>query len=131
MNTSECLNLEALFGERFKITWDESRESNRDRDPWMMQIPCRGRGLMNYPHGGDLLALQCDSRPNIAAMIRRIPGVKLDQDGESEKTFIFAIGVFEQVAAIVKPRRKRQWTEEERQAVAEHLRPFQFGPCKE
>ena len=59
------------------------------------------------PHGGDLLAVEVDYQPGLARKLRAIPGVKLHQDGDHEKTFLFPVSLFKQLARIVKPRKRR------------------------
>jgi hypothetical protein len=121
------VDLLRTFGEEFKITrdpaYDPDHVPHEMLDPWMAQIPCERQGLVIYPYGGETLALQCDRRNQIANRVAAIPGVKLDQDGdlEHEKTFIFDVALFDQIAAIVKPRKKHAASQ------AGHLRPFQFS----
>jgi hypothetical protein len=38
-----CVNLAARFGQDYKITHDPAARTRRHkRDPWLMQLPCRG-----------------------------------------------------------------------------------------
>jgi len=123
-------NLKALYGARFRITFDEAAEGRSGRnDRWMMQIPFRGRGVVIYPHGGGLLAVQCDRRPAIARRLAGL-GLRLVQDGDHEKTFVFAVEMFEKVAAIVKPRTRRQVTPSQLSALLRHQRRFEAGAQK-
>src|SRR5262249_24837221 len=94
-------------------TWGERR------DPWLVQIPCRYGTI--YPHGGDLLALDLDGHRMLTKPLLAIPGVRLHQDGDHEKTFVFPPAVFDPVVALLPPRPRRQWTDEERQVQAERL----------
>jgi hypothetical protein len=115
-----CLNLRELFGDRYKIDHDPAAWTASERaDPWMMTLPC-ARGVI-YPHGPDTLALEVDGRRGIAAKVAAIPGVTLAQDGDWEKTFLFHVDLFERIAAIVKPRRRRQLSPEQRAASAARL----------
>jgi hypothetical protein len=101
----DCPNLRRLYGNKYLIEWDESRQG-RDDSPWLMQLPC-WRGVI-YPFGRDLLAVEVDYRPKTARAVAAIPGVKLHQNGDHETTFVFSLALFEQVAAIVRPRRRRR-----------------------
>jgi hypothetical protein len=83
----------------------------------MMQIPCKG-GITIYPNGGSKLAVECDYHPQIARQLASIPGVELTQDGDQEKTFVFDVSLLDQIAAIIRPRRRRQLTEENRAKLA-------------
>jgi len=124
-----CPNLRARFGDRYRITFDPAYDTKgrhrRTVDPWMMQLPCRF-GVI-YPHGGNLLAVEVDCHPKVAKALGAISGVVLYLDGDGEKTFLFPVDLFDQVAEVVKPYRRRQWTEEARRDVAERLARFQFG----
>jgi hypothetical protein len=115
-----CINLLERFGDRYKIAFDEAynpRHLPKDRlDPWMMVIPCRG-GVI-YPYGRDLLAVEVDGHPGAAKALAATPGVRLYQDGDREQTFLFPIDLFERVAAIVRPRKRRRLTESHRAALA-------------
>ena len=128
------VNLLNLFGDRFRITFDRAYSARHvpraKLDPWMMQLPCEGRGVTIYPHGGSMLAVEVDRRPSIVAKLRAIPGLKLHQDGDLEKTFLFDVGLFEQVAEVVKPRRKRQVTPHQLQALLRNQRRFEAGAQK-
>jgi hypothetical protein len=130
MPAPTCLNLRDLYGERFLIRHDPSAATWGERaDPWMMTIPCRG-GVTIYPHGATLLAVECDYHPGLAKRLKVIPGVRLHQDGEDEKTFLFPLEGFERLAEIVKPKRKPQYTPEQLAAFAERakgLTPFRLA----
>ncbi len=99
--TPRCVNLRQRFGDRYKITFDPALEVRGD--PWMMQIPCRFGTI--YPHGGDILAVECDYHPGIAARITAL-GLYERQSGHSERTFLFHVDDFAKVAEVVKPRRR-------------------------
>jgi hypothetical protein len=118
----DCVNLRERFGADYRITFDDCYDSfhvpRACLDPWMMQIRCRG-GVTIYPHGGDLLAVEVDYHRYLAKRLAAIPGVTLHQDGGNEKTFPLAL--FEQVAALVRPRRKRKLSLEQRAAATARL----------
>ncbi len=105
MTMSDCIHLRDLFGDTYRITWNHAREG-REESPWLMQIPC-ALGTI-YPHGADRLAVEIDYHPKAARAIAALPGVKLHQDGDQEKTFLFPVAMFDQVAAVVQPRRRRR-----------------------
>jgi hypothetical protein len=120
-----CVNLKELHGKRYRITWDPSREG-LERDPWLMQIPCQ-QGTI-YPYGGDLLAAEVDHHPKTAKKLASIPGVRLTQDGDHEKTFVFPVALFEQVAALLGARKRKVLTDEQRQALVEAGQGSRFTP---
>jgi hypothetical protein len=72
----------------------------------MMTIPCR-KGTI-HPHGAEMLALGLDGHPKVAKQLATIPGIVLHQDGGEEKTFLFPVSLFDQVAALVEPKRVRR-----------------------
>ena len=86
-----CINLLETFGGRYVITFDEAyspRNVPRAKlDPWMMTISGQGKGVTIYPQGGTMLAIEVNRRPSIVAKLSALEGLKLRQDGDSEKTF--------------------------------------------
>jgi hypothetical protein len=102
-----CIDLRGRFGDRYRVTVDrESAEGPRDRDPWLCQIRCR-RGLI-YPYSATHLAVLVDGHREIARRVVALPGAVLMQDGDREKTVTFAVELFDQVAAVVRPYRRRR-----------------------
>jgi hypothetical protein len=89
----------------------------------MMLILCQ-RGDI-YPYGGDLLAVDVDGRPVTARRLAEL-GLRLVQDGDNEKTFVFPAEQFAQVAKIVKPRRRRQVSDAEMRRLADLARRHGF-----
>jgi hypothetical protein len=131
-----CINLAERFGGRYRITFDPAYDAKGrhrvNRDPWMMQIPCEGRGVTIYPHGAERLAVEVNYRPSLARALVSLPGVIIHQDGGrrgGEKTFLFPVDLFDQVAALVKPRRRRVLTDEQRQAAAARLPSYRSTPA--
>ena len=119
-----------MFGDRYRITFDEAYSPRNvpqaKLDPWMMQIPCAGRGITIFPHGGNLLAVEVDGRRAIAKKLAALPGLRLWQDGDRECTWLFDVSLFPQVAAIVQPRRRRQFTPEQRETLRQRLANYAF-----
>lgn len=126
MREPTCINLTDRYGATYRVSWDPTYDPGHvpydKRDPWYMQLSCE-RGTI-YPHDGTMLAVEIDYRPRITAQVAALPGVVLYQDGDREKTFLFDVTLFDQVAEIVRPRRRRQVSEAERQRLAEMSRRF-------
>jgi hypothetical protein len=81
-----CVNLAARFGRDFKVTHDPAARTRRQkRDPWLMQLPCRGKGVTVYPFGGDRLAVEVDGRPGLAKQLAATPGVEIWQNGDARR----------------------------------------------
>jgi hypothetical protein len=112
-----CLNLREQLGDVYRIGFDPVYDPfhvPKDKlDPWMMTIPCQ-RGTI-FPHGGDVLAVEVSY-----ALAKRLAalGLKVHQDGDREKTFLFTVERFEEVAAIVKPKRRRRLSPEQAAKLA-------------
>jgi len=114
MNEPACLNLRALYGRRFRVTLEESADSWAN--PWYYQI--KGTRGIVYPHSAKLLAVEIDNHNRIAKELADM-GLRCTQDGDQEKTFVFPLERFEEVAALVKLYRRPQLTEEQRKKLRE------------
>jgi hypothetical protein len=105
-----CINLRERFGTDYRVSFEPAYDARgkhrRNLDPYMMTLSCRF-GVI-YPHGGDTPAVEVDYHPKVAKLLAALPGVALHQDGDGEKTFLFPVSLFEAVAAIVRPRRRRR-----------------------
>src|SRR5262249_15207695 len=117
----ECVNLLERFGDRYRVTWDPAYDPKgvHVKDPWMMQLPCAGRGVTVYPHGGTTLAVEVNHRRGICEKLAAL-GLTLHQDDDHEKTFLFDVARFDEVAAVIKPRVRHRChrTPEQRAAFA-------------
>ncbi len=115
----ECLNLRELFGDKYRVSIDrESAEGPRDKDPWVQEMRCR-RGII-YPFSATHLAVQVDYHPIIAQRLVRM-GFGLVQDGDHERTFVFTMDRFDEVAELVLPRSRKYLSEEQRQKAVARL----------
>ena len=116
----ECINLQEQFGTRYRVTFDAAyspKHVPRDKlDPWAMQIPCQ-RGIV-YPHGGDVLVAEVEGRRVTANRLRQLDCTTTYQEGDSFLAVTFHAADFDEVAAIMKPRRRRQVSDAERQRLA-------------
>jgi hypothetical protein len=117
---AECINLRQRFGGTYRTSLDPAFDD--PRDPWGHQIRCRGQGVTIYPHGGELLAVEVNHRRGIARQLAQL-GLRCTQDGDTEKTFIFPVSRFDEVAAVVKPRKRRQLTEAQKEAFRSRMTP--------
>jgi len=111
------LDLKQLYGNRYKITIDESAlcEKETKRDPWYFQIPCKYGHI--YPISDKYLGFWCDSGVIKARVEREAPEIELVQDSESEGVFRFAPGQFEIVAKYARPRRRRRLSKEHKEKL--------------
>jgi hypothetical protein len=113
-----CINLKERFGRRYRVSYEESYHAERGdgaraADPWLMIVPCRYGHV--FPHGGTMLAASIDGHPNVAGVLRRLPCCRVHQDGDNgELTVLFDVADFAKVARIMRPRRRRQVSPQER-----------------
>lgn len=126
MAKAKCINLKKEFGKQYKITYDPAFDSKGLRvanlDPWMMQVSCQ-RGVI-YPFGGSTLAVELDGRGPTIKRLEALAGVQPYTRGDRDATFLFDISLFNAVASVVLPRRRRQLTEEQRQVSAARLAKY-------
>ena len=113
-----------LFSSRLVADADEK---GRAEEPWLMIIPCiRNRGHI-FPWGGTLLAASVDKRGLIRPLMK-IASCRIVQDAYDGATITFEQADFAKVARVMKPRRRKQISEEERKRLAELSRRHGFKP---
>lgn len=115
---SKCINLRTAFP-TCRITHDPAFEDKKD--PWSFQIPCR-LGVI-YPFDHNTLAVEVDNHPLAVKQLGELVGMDHGthwQAGDREHTFLVPARMFEQVAAIVHPRRKRVLTEQHKAKLREN-----------
>jgi hypothetical protein len=117
MSEPTCINLEERFGRRYRIAWEAGGKTKplwpREEWPWLMELRCHGGKA--YPWGGELLQAYTDRR-RTGAQLRALPCV-LDAKGDDEVVVRFHVDHIEQVLAILKPYRRRQVSEAERERL--------------
>lgn len=125
-----CLDLDKLFGGRFKLSWDESREG-MNKDPFLRVLLCRYGEI--YPYGGEYLGLWVkEGCSRIAGMIKNLDFIKENenesvQDGDGgELTVLFTLNEFDLISEIVQPRKKRLLGDEHKQKLMESNIGFRF-----
>ncbi len=119
------IDLRKEYGKRFRISWDESYDPKgipkKNQDIAYMEIPCKA-GII-YPFKDNTLAICIDyKRKATRQMIEA--GFDMVQSGDFERTFLFDSDRFEEVVAIVQPKRKRQhqMSEMNKQKAAERMK---------
>jgi len=122
MNTNKPdvkpINLQNLYGKRFKIVLDESAScpgESKD-NPWYYQIPCKFGHI--YSYSDKKLGFYCESG-NIRNRLHRehpkIEVVNWSDDGEA--IFLFTYDQFENVARYARPKRKKRLSQEHRRKL--------------
>ena len=123
--TATCVNLKQRFGDRFKVAYEESYQADRGEharaeDPWLMLVLCQGGEI--YPHGGELLGVATKGRGSIAKRLASLDCVTVTQDGTDGINATFHVDDFDQVAEVMKPRKRRHgrpMTDEQKQQLAD------------
>ena len=133
MTEPKCIDLRERFGQQWRIEYEESHyadhgERTRTEDPWLMIIPCQHGHIC--PWGDDLLAACTNNRGTIAKRLKTLPFVAVVQDGDDGINASFHVDHFEEVAAIMRPKRKRPPRTESQRRATERLRDYHFKPGK-
>ena len=116
-STVSCVDLKEEFGDRYRITKDESYWAEHGKnawthDPWYLIMPCRVGHI--FPHGGTTLGISLDGHPVIAKRLARMKRCRVHQPGADGTTLLFDLADFQQVAEIVRPHRRPRLSETQR-----------------
>jgi|WetSurMetagenome_2_1015567.scaffolds.fasta_scaffold1030569_1 hypothetical protein len=120
------IDIKIMAACHFKLSQDEaaSIEPGGRKDPWYQVIPCKYGQI--YPYSETLLAVHSKG-PGIRRKLQDIKGLTIHNwSDDGEAIFLFAPVLFDQVAEIVKPKRKRQLDPAQRQVAVERLREYHF-----
>lgn len=130
---ADCIDLKERFGHKYKIGKDPAYAAEYGpnawtHDPWLLTLECRNGHI--YPHGGDYLAAATRGRGTVATALAKLPCVEVVQDGADGINAKFHVKDFAAVADLMKPRRKRKLTDEQRAKLvaAGAVHRFQSGP---
>ena len=126
----ECVNLRETFGQRFKVTMEESYAAERGPgawadDPWLQIIP--GRRDHVYPWDLTRLAATTKTTGATAKRLRELAGVEVYVDASDGVTVLFPIDLLDQVAEVLLLKRRRRISEDERQRLATIGKQTQYG----
>ena len=120
-----CPNLRELYGERYKVVIEENLPT---KDPWYFVLLCQHGHIC--PWGPDLLAACISGRGSIAKRLTELPFVTVEQDGSDGVNASFHPDRIEEVAQIMRPKRKRPPRTEAQRRATERLGKYQFQPGK-
>jgi hypothetical protein len=112
MNT--CIDLRERFGHKYRIVSEDG--TRRNTDAWLWQVICANGHL--YPHGGDRLGAATNRRGPLIGKLLAVPSARLEQLGDDGANVSFDVSDFRAMAAIMRPRRRRQLTPEQRAKMA-------------
>ena len=129
------LNLKREFGDRYKIDVDPAfhvpNQPPEDKE-WLYLIPCGkgGEDAHIYTHGyrdspHALGFFGTSSR--IKKRLLDLPPVEMWVEGDSECLIVFPLASFAQVAAIVRPKKKRRMKAKQQEMFVAAGRKNQFG----
>lgn len=122
MSRGKCIDIKELFGNRYRIVFDEAVVSWTS-DPWYYQIPCLFGHI--YPHSSDLLGFFCTGPVVMRRLHRQHPDLEWTEcDGEG--IFYFNLDQFDMVAGYAKPRKRRKLSSEHKRKLAESNMRFRF-----
>lgn len=129
---SPCHNLRQLFGDRFQIEYDEAYYAEhgpnaRADDPWLQIIPCRNGHIC--PWGRGTIAACTRSAGPVVKALMRLQGAAMQQNGSDGANIVFPVEMFDRVADIMHPRKRRRLSLEARAAAIERLAKYQFSPA--
>ncbi|MFC1597104.1 hypothetical protein ACFL5Q_04080 [Planctomycetota bacterium] len=123
-----CINLNQRFGDQYRVEYEESYyaergENGRAEDPWLMILPCHHGHICPW---GDTQLAACTRRPGqIVNRLKALQFTTVAQDSEDGANVLFDVKHFDQVAEIMRPRRRRRLSPEARRAAGERLREYQ------
>lgn len=128
-----CVDLRRTFAGRFRFAWDEAYRGERPdfrpiEAPWLTIIPCRFGTIL--PWGGRRLAAYSAAGATKRRELERLAGVTVAQGGGPgavDVVVTFDGAAIEAVAAVLRPRRARRLTAEQRAALVARGRRWQFG----
>jgi len=123
---TECVNLRVTFGDRFQVRLEPPARSWND--PWYHIIPCRFGHI--YPHGAGRLGFASDCRGAIAKRVAALPFATVTQDASDGMNITFPAEHFDEVARIVRPKRRRRLCDAQRAASIERLRKYRLTSGK-
>jgi len=132
--SDRCIDLKRHFGDQYRVEFEDSYyadhgERARTEDPWLMVVLCQNGHI--YPHSHSQLGASTDRCGKTANQLKRLACTTVTQDGSDGVNVIFEVTDFEKVAEIMKPRRRRRQTPEQRQASIERLAKYRFTPARQ
>jgi hypothetical protein len=109
--TMKCINLRQQYGDRFKVRYGEDYSAEygpnaRIEAPVYLEIPC-ANGFIAPWSDSELVA--CTKTAGaVARKLKALRFTTTAQDGDDGANVVFPVDRFEEVAAIMKPRRRRR-----------------------
>jgi hypothetical protein len=120
------VDLKKLAGDKYRVTIESSyyadtgSAQNRNRDPYLWLIV--GRHGEVFLWSPDRLAVSTYKRGGIARRLLDLPYTEVTQDGDDGVTVTFAAEHLDEVAQIVRLRRRPVLTDERRAELSNRMR---------
>jgi hypothetical protein len=119
----DCIDLQDRFGNRYRVTHDPaSTPRGATDDPWYQRIPTRCGEI--FPYDDLYLVVEVEGHRKLKAQLSRLNCCEIHQTGDDFGSFKFHVSDLDRIAAIVKPHRRQQLSEEERKRRADICRGF-------
>jgi len=126
-----CINLREKFGDRYRVEYEESYHAEhgdgaRSDDPMQQSRRCQACHICP---GGDGRLMACtDLAGPISKRLKALEFAAVVQDGSDGANVLFPIDRFDEVAAIMKPRRRRRLSEQHKEKLMAASRDHWFAP---
>ena len=125
-----CPNLKTLAGSKYKVTYEESYQAQysehaRREDPWLLILLCKNGHIC--PWSKNHLAACTSKAGAIAKRLAALHCVQVVQDGADGINAVFQVEHLAEVLKLMRPRRRRTMTAEQKQQAAERLSKYQFS----
>ena len=132
--TATCVNLKDMFGDRYKIGVDESYDAERpefrrQEEPWLTHVVCQ-HGHIGVWGDDQLVACTKNAGP-VAKRLIALPFTEVAQDGTDGANVVFDLEHFEEVAEIMRPRKRRRLSEEHKAKLAASNTEYRFRPASD
>jgi hypothetical protein len=126
MNKPMCVNLLEQYGDEFQVGFDPAYSAagvpRSKLDCRYMRLECE-KGII-FVHNDTRLTAEVEGRQVTRTRLRNLDCVTIVQDGDAFLAVTFDVGDFGSVAAVMRPRRKRQVSAEQRGQSRERMVQF-------
>jgi len=113
-----CINLKRDYGTTYRVRGEDGKTA--PTDPWEHVIECKHGHIA--PWGGKLLVACTDKCGKIAKLLRALGTVV--QDGDDGVNVVFTLERFGEVADLMRARKRRQMSAEQRAAASIRLAQY-------
>ena len=128
---SDCVNLRERYGAKYRVEYEESYHAERGdharfEDPWLMILLCQHGHIS--PFGGEILVACTNHSGRIPTrLMTGVPSAEMWMDGDDGANIKFHVRDFETVALIMKPRRRRRLSAEQRERLVKVGKAHRFS----